>query len=526
MSIKLVPKVHVPLRESLPRMVADFLVIHLCMLTAITVSIGMQILFHTPEARKTFADVYFSYYAAYYGQQFVSLSAIFPITFALHGFYTQSRRYTSRHKILVVAQGAAIACLLFLAADFLLFRNDLIPRSAELVFAAFAIVSIPSIRMVKHSFLRHFQISARTEIPPSQATSERVLVVGGAGYIGSILVRRLLAMGKTVRVLDSLLYGEDPIRGIKEHPRFELFVGDCRNIQNVVRAVQNIDSIIDLAAIVGDPACEEDRQAALEINYAATRMLIEIAKGHAVRQFIFASSCSVYGASNYVSNEKCEVNPISLYAQTKVDSENALLEASSASFSPVVLRFATVFGHSFRPRFDLVVNLLTAKAFQDSLVTIYNGQQWRPFIHVRDVCEAIVEVMKAPCSLTGGQIFNVGDSRFNYTLTQVAEKIRDRFPHTRIEHVENADRRDYRVSFDKMREQIGFQCSIDLDEGIAELHEAFLSGEIADYGDPRYHNQRFLKRSGVFLPPHELDTEVMAAFAHMKSKVTAAAAAT
>lgn len=506
-------------------MIADFVVIHLCMLSAITVSIGLEILLHMPAAHRTFADVYFSYYAAHYARQFVSLSAIFPITFLLHGFYTQSRRYTSRYKTLVVAQGAAVACLLFLAADFVLFRDDLIPRSAELVFGGFVIVSIPSIRVAKTFFLRHFQISARNEIEPSQGSCERVLIVGGAGYIGSILVRRLLATGKKVRVLDSFLYGEDSIRAIKDHPHFELVVGDCRNIQNVVSAVQNVDSIIDLAAIVGDPACEEDRQSALEINYAATRMLIEIAKGHAVRQLIFASSCSVYGASKYIADEKCEANPISLYAQTKVDSEKALLEASSASFSPVVLRFATVFGHSFRPRFDLVVNLLTAKAFQDLLITIYNGQQWRPFIHVRDVCEAIIQVMEAHISLTGGQIFNVGDSRLNYTLTQVAEKIQQRFPHTQIEHIDNTDRRDYRVSFNKIREQIGFQCSVDLDEGIAELHEAFLSGEITDYRDPRYHNQRFLHNAGVFLPPHKLDTQIMAAFARADSNVTISAAA-
>jgi len=245
-------------------------------------------------------------------------------------------------------------------------------------------------------------------------------------------------------------------------------------------------------------------------------MMVEIAKGNGIRQFIFASSCSVYGSTEYLADEKAQVNPISLYARTKVDSEQTLLEAASDSFHPVVLRFATVFGHSWRPRFDLVVNLLTAKASRESLITIYNGQQWRPFIHVRDITEAIVRVMGAPSSVTGGQIYNVGDIRLNHTLTEVAEKIREQFPRTRIEHIENSDRRNYRVSFDKVRQQLGFECSIDLDEGIREMHEAFLSGEVLDYTDIRFHNQRFLQRSGILMPPKKLDGDIMAAFAQKK----------
>lgn len=520
MDIKLSSVRNLKTSESLLRITADFALVHVSMLAAMIVVIGTELAFGSPGLGKIVMRHLFKYYAT----QFAPLSLVFPVTFLVHGFYTQSRLYASRYKILFTLQGVVVGLLFFLAANFLVFRADLLPRRVALVFAAFALIAIPFARMAKWLFLRHFHVAPRAAISaPAEAGANRVLVVGGAGYIGSILVRRLLEMGKNVRVLDNLVYGDDAIRGVLNHPRFELMIGDCRNIQNVVSAVRGVNTIIHLAAIVGDPACEQDRRSALEINYAATRMMIEIAKGNGIRQFIFASSCSVYGATEYLADEKAQVNPISLYAQTKVDSENALLEAGSDSFHPIILRFATVFGHSWRPRFDLVVNLLTAKASQESLITIYNGQQWRPFIHVRDISEAIIKVMNAPLAVTAGQIYNVGDSRLNHTLTQVAEKIQKHFPDTRIEHVENSDKRNYRVSFEKVRKEIDFQCSIDLDEGISEMHEAFLSGAVLDYKDIRFHNQRFLQRSGVTEPPRTVDREVMAAFAQREVMARATA---
>src|SRR5262249_51802996 len=149
-------------------------------------------------------------------------------------------------------------------------------------------------------------------------------------------------------------------------------------------------------------------------------------------------------------NEESEVCPVSFYGQTKVDSERALLESRTDSFHPTILRFATVFGLSHRPRFDLVVNLLSAKAAQDGVITIYNGQQWRPFIHVRDLVEAVALVLEAPARLVAGQILNVGDANMNYTLSDVARVVRQIFPATRVEHVANSDRRNYRVSFRKI----------------------------------------------------------------------------
>src|SRR5208282_471574 len=176
------------------------------------------------------------------------------------------------------------------------------------------------------------------------------------------------------------------------------------------------------------------------------------------------SSCSVYGATDEIMDENSKVEPVSLYGQLKVAAEQALLEAASEDFHPVLLRFATVFGLSNRPRFDLVVNLLSAKAWQDGVITIYNGEQWRPFVHVKDLAEAMILLLEAPLSVVSGQVFNVGDNRLNHTLSEVAEVILHVCPQARVEWVENADRRNYRVKFDKIEKRIGFHCRYNLED--------------------------------------------------------------
>jgi len=280
-----------------------------------------------------------------------------------------------------------------------------------------------------------------------------------------------------------------------------------------VGAMRGVRTVIHLAAIVGDPACAEDDENAFQVNFAATRMMLEVAKGNGIERFLFASSCSVYGASDELMDENSETLPISVYAETKLQSEKALLEAQSRSFHPTILRFATVFGLAPRPRFDLVVNLLTAKAIRDGIITIYNGTQWRPFIHVRDVAEAVVQTIEAPVESVSGEIFNVGDERLNYTLAQVAEKIQAKIAHTRVEYVENSDRRNYRVSFRKFRDCVGFRAQYCLEDGIEEIQRAFAVGQISDYQLPFYSNASYLKQRGRVSPKNELDVKVMAAFA-------------
>jgi nucleoside-diphosphate-sugar epimerase len=241
-------------------------------------------------------------------------------------------------------------------------------------------------------------------------------------------------------------------------------------------------------------------------------MLIEIAKGYGVERFLFASSCSVYGATDEIMDENSVVEPVSLYGETKVSSEQALLESATANFHPVIMRFATVFGLSNRPRFDLVVNLLSAKARQDGRITIFNGEQWRPFVHVSDLAEAIMLLQNAPLGAVSREIFNVGDNRLNHTLTEVTEVVQRVFPGTLIEHAENADRRNYRVNFSKIEKRVGFRCRYTLEDGVREIKAAFDSNEIGNYRDIRFSNLGFLSETGTPENKSEFDEAVMAAF--------------
>jgi nucleoside-diphosphate-sugar epimerase len=322
--------------------------------------------------------------------------------------------------------------------------------------------------------------------------TKNVLVIGGAGYIGSALSRQLLDAGYRVRVLDSVLFGDSSISDLVGHPDFELLRADFRSVESLVNAIEGIDAVIHLAAIVGDPACTIKNDLTTEINYAATRMLIKVCKGAAVRRLLFASTCSVYGASEFLMDECSAPNPISLYAQTKLDSEQAILESKSPTLHPTCLRLATVFGLSPRPRFDLVVNLLVARAAQDGKIQIFNHEQWRPFIHVTDVARAFVHALQAPISLVSGEIFNVGSYDLNYSLGQVAEKIRERIPQVEIEYKENPDRRNYRVSFDKIHSCLGFVCKTGLEEGIKEIKEAIETRQIQNYRDKVFSNYEYL----------------------------------
>jgi len=473
------PPTFLNLREALPRMAADFAVIHLSAVVSLFVSTYIHLHVH-PESD---ARVLLDSFRLFYLTRFLPLSAIFPAIFSLSGLYTRSRGYALNFKYWTVLRAAALATLVYLFASFMLDPGELMPRSSILVFAALASLGLTGPRWLI-GILRN-QDRAGLSVP-SGATAGReppVLVVGGAGYIGSVLCHLLIERGRRVRVLDSLVYGGEAIADLRHHPNFEFQRGDCRNIEDSIRAMSGVSAVIHLAAIVGDPACDLDRRTALEVNYCSTRMLIEIAKGQGIARFLFASSCSVYGATDVLMDENSSVVPVSLYGRTKADSERALLDAATAGFHPVVLRLATIF----------------------------NGRQWRPFLHVRDAARGFIAVLDSPLGAVGGEVFNLGDNRLNFTLEDVAAEIGAAFPETRIERADNADARNYRVSFDKIRGRLGFECSLTLADGIRELKTALESGRIADYEDILYHNQRFLAGldAGLRSP---VQTEVMAAF--------------
>src|SRR5215472_4762806 len=256
------------------------------------------------------------------------------LIFHLHGFYTRTRGYVRRYKALVIFRAVTLFVIAFVFTDYLLYRGELFPRGVALLSWAFLLATVGGSRFAKHFFLKLYHVRPNRPV----TKPERVLVVGGAGYLGSVLVPLLLDRGYRVRVLDSLLFGKESMNSVENHLNFELIQGDVRDIQAVVQSTKECDAIIHLAAIVGDPACEENPQLAAEINRAATRMLIDVGRGHGVQRFLLASTCSVYGASEFLMDEYAQVAPISLYATTKVDSERILLEAKSAAFHPTILR--------------------------------------------------------------------------------------------------------------------------------------------------------------------------------------------
>lgn len=326
------------------------------------------------------------------------------------------------------------------------------------------------------------------------------LVLGGAGYLGSVLVRQLLALGHRVRALDSFLFGEQPLDELRKHPQFELIRGDVRDIGAVVRSMKGCDAVIHLAAIVGDSACDENKQLAVEVNRAATRMLADVALECGVQRFIFASSCSVYGASDFFVDERSPLSPLSVYAETKIDSESILLEAQRANFAPIILRLSTLFGLSPRMRFDLVVNLFVARAVFMGSITVLNGQQWRPLMHVQDAARACVACLEAAPESVSGEIFNVGSPNLNLQIHQLGDAVSRVIPGTEIETLENEDRRNYRVSFNKIRERLGFDCWKSMEYGIQEIYGAVRAGLITDFTTAQFNNQialRALVRAGA-----------------------------
>jgi len=334
---------------------------------------------------------------------------------------------------------------------------------------------------------------ARYKIKPAS----KVLVVGGAGYLGSVLCRKLLDKGYYVRVLDNLTYGDDGINELYNRTKFEFIKGDMRDIQTVVDAVKDVDAVIHLAAIVGDPASALDPEETIEINYFGTKLLAEVCKYSQINRFIFASTCSVYGASlspDIKINEKSQLNPVSLYAEMKLKSERGILEIADENFSPTILRMATLFGKSPRMRFDLVVNILTIKALKEKKFTIFGGEQWRPNLHVSDAAEAYLTCLEAPINKINMEIFNVGSNDENYKIREIGEMIHTLIPEAKmIIDEKKIDKRNYNISFDKIGKNLDYSIQYTIKDGIKELKKAVKAGKFINYTDLKYNNFKLLQ---------------------------------
>ena len=323
-----------------------------------------------------------------------------------------------------------------------------------------------------------------------------VLIIGGAGYIGSIMTRYLLKRGYNVSVLDNLMCGYDALKDLDNHPAYRFYKGDARNIQDLLTAMNDVDSVIHLAAIVGDPACALDPRATIDINYESSKFLVDVCLHKKVDRLLFASSCSVYGASDKeeLLTEHSPLNPVSLYAETRLRSEEAILNQAEPPLAVTMFRLATVFGFSYRPRFDLVVNILTARALIDGEISIFGGSQWRPNIHARDVVSGFVAGMEAPKEIVDRQVFNLGSEAMNYRISELGDLVKEALPQTKIKTVEaEMDRRNYKVCFDKIEKSLNWKAKVTVRDGVQEIITAYNQKKFTDYSEKRYSNLKILQ---------------------------------
>ena len=308
-----------------------------------------------------------------------------------------------------------------------------------------------------------------------------------------MLASDLLGQGHTVVGVDSLLHGGASLSGLAGHPQFTFVHADLRDPAAVAGALQGAEAVVHLAAIVGEPACNRDPDLTRAVNYDASLRLVEAARAAGVERFVFASTCSNYGkmpdASGYV-DETSPLQPLSVYAETKVAVERHLLEApKTREFVPTVLRLSTVYGLSFRPRFDLTVNEFAAEAVVNRKLVVFGEQFWRPYVHVRDVARAVTAVLGAPAADVQNAVFNVGGTAENYTKKMLVDLILERLPGTNVEFVKrDADPRDYRVRFGKIEQQLGFRPTFVVPRGLDEVITAIRTGVIADFTRKDFRN--------------------------------------
>jgi nucleoside-diphosphate-sugar epimerase len=484
--------------EGLLRLIADTIIINLAILTSLAARLLYIVASGNPEAGINYQATFWEY-LRYYGNSSWLLTLICLVVFYVNGFYTYGRFYRGRYKALVVVQAVTMAYLIFGSLTF--FSRGLVNIPPRTVLLSWALSTVLMVTARAWAFLWDNVISVERRLleRPEERKIQRVLVIGGAGYIGSALLPKLLDKGYRVRLVDLLLYGTEPIQKWLDHPHLEIMQVDFRQIDKIVEAMRDIDAVIHLGGIVGDPACALDEELTTDINLMATRMIAEVAKGSGVGHFIFASTCSVYGASDHLLDERSELNPVSLYARSKIASEKVLRKMADDRFSPVILRLGTIYGLSGRPRFDLVVNLLTAKAFVDHEITIFGGDQWRPFLHVDDAARAILTALEAPLNVVRNQIFNVGSNEQNYTIRQIGETILTHVPDAQvINKGDDVDRRNYWVNFTKIQKTLGFVPKWTVEQGVDQVIQALQSGRVRDYKDARYSNVKFLTEEGIY----------------------------
>ena len=325
---------------------------------------------------------------------------------------------------------------------------------------------------------------------------KNILVPGGAGYIGAVLVPKLLDHGFRVKVIDLFIYGEDVFDRVKGHPNLTLIKGDIRDIDLLKREIPGTDAIIHLACISNDPSYELNPQLGKSINYDAFLPLVDIAKRTKVKRFIFASSSSVYGVKKEFNvTEDLPLEPLTDYSKYKALCEQYLLEKQDEDFCGLIIRPATVCGYSPRLRLDLTVNILTNHAISRGRITIYGGEQKRPNIHIEDITDLYVQALEYPTEKITGKIFNVGYE--NHKMKEIAHIVKKTLNRKdlQVEFTESDDKRSYSISSEKIKRELAFIPRHTIEEAVMDLKVAFEDGCIIDpRNNIKYYNIKMMQQ--------------------------------
>ena len=317
-----------------------------------------------------------------------------------------------------------------------------------------------------------------------------VLVTGGAGYVGAVLVPKLLGAGYHVKVLDLFIYGEHVLNGCHKNPNLKTIKGDIRNQKLLKEIMPGCDAVIHLACISNDPSFELNPALGCSINHDAFRPLVEISKQAGANRFIYASSSSVYGIREESNvHEGMALEPLTDYSRFKADCEKILAEYQSDEFTTVTIRPATVCGYSPRLRLDLTVNILTNHAVNNGRITVFGGEQQRPNIHIEDITDLYVQLLNQSNDEIAGKIWNAGYQ--NHKVKEIAEIVRDVIGKNSVEIITTPtdDHRSYHISSEKIKKELGFEPKHSIEDAVIDLKKAFDAGNIPNpLGDIRYYN--------------------------------------
>jgi len=327
----------------------------------------------------------------------------------------------------------------------------------------------------------------------------KILLVGGAGYVGAVLAEELLERGYAVKIFDRLYYGQDGLRHIRD--RVELVVGDMRTAGPEV--LEGVDAVINVGGLSNDPTAEYNPRANYEMNTVATQTLAASCKQQGVRRYLFASSCSIYDRGvgddrkDMLQDESAEVTPRAAYSRSKYEAERALLEMADRDFCPVILRKGTIYGFSPRMRYDLVVNTFVKDALSKGVLTLhYGGEMWRPLVDVRDAARAYIACLEAEEEKVRGQIFNV--SFQNVRISELALRVREALRQEGVQVDIRPDYgykgvRSYRVSAQKIERTLGVRPQVTIEESVADMVDKIRRYGYTDFDNPKYYNIRWMR---------------------------------